>query len=97
MAKRGRAAFSRDDVEDAKRGYPDFDLRDHAARRGLEFLDHGHPGVRLELANGLLAVWSINGYWGNAMASDLDAFCASVAAVVDLRPGPFDDRCAAAT
>lgn len=43
MAKLNRAAFSRDDVEDAKRGYPDFDLRDYAARRDLEFLDHGTP------------------------------------------------------
>jgi hypothetical protein len=40
MATYNRAAFSRDDVEHAKRGYPDFDLRGYAARRGLEFLDH---------------------------------------------------------
>ena len=43
MARLNRAAFSRADIEDAKRGHPDFDLRDHAARRGLEFLDHGTP------------------------------------------------------
>jgi hypothetical protein len=43
MTKLNRAAFSRDDVEDAKRGHPDFDLREYAARRGLEFLDHGSP------------------------------------------------------
>jgi hypothetical protein len=38
-----RAAFSRDDVEDAKRGYPDFDLKDFAGRTGLEWLDHRMP------------------------------------------------------
>lgn len=43
MATHNRAAFSKDDVPDAKRGYPDFDLRDYATRRGLEFLDHGTP------------------------------------------------------
>ena len=43
MTKLNRAAFSRDDVEDAKRGQPAFDLRDYAAGRGLEFLDHGTP------------------------------------------------------
>ena len=32
MAEHNRAAFSRDDVEDAKRGRPDFDLRDYANR-----------------------------------------------------------------
>jgi hypothetical protein len=42
-------------------------------------------GVRLEVADGLLAVWSVNSYWGNAMAGDLDAFCASVAAVLGSR------------
>ena len=40
---KGRAAFSRDDVPDAKRGYPDFDLREFASRRGLECLDHTTP------------------------------------------------------
>lgn len=50
MAKLNRAAFSRADVEDAKRGYPDFDLRDYATRRGLEFLDHRTPaGFRAAL------------------------------------------------
>jgi hypothetical protein len=43
MASHNRAAFSKRDVPDAKRGYPDFDLRDYATRRGLEFLDHGTP------------------------------------------------------
>jgi hypothetical protein len=50
MAKLNRAAFSAADVEDAKRGYPDFDLRDYAAERGMEFLDHGTPaGYRAAL------------------------------------------------
>src|SRR5664280_872328 len=40
---KSRAAFSRDDVPDAKRGYPDFDLREFASRRGLEWLDHTTP------------------------------------------------------
>lgn len=43
MAKHNRAAFSPDDVEDSKRGHPDFDLREYAARHDLEFLDHGMP------------------------------------------------------
>jgi hypothetical protein len=43
-------AFSRADVPDSKRGYPDFDLRDYATRRGLELLDHGTPaGFRAAL------------------------------------------------
>lgn len=41
--KHNRAAFSREDVEDAKRGHPDFDLRGYAAGRGLEWLDHATP------------------------------------------------------
>lgn len=41
--KHNRAAFSREDVEDAKRGHPDFELRDYAAARGLEWLDHTTP------------------------------------------------------
>jgi hypothetical protein len=41
--KHNRAAFSKADVPDAKRGYPDFDLRGYARWRGLEFLDHGTP------------------------------------------------------
>jgi hypothetical protein len=50
MATLNRAAFSRADVPDSKRGYPDFDLRDYATRRGLEFLDHGKPaGFRAAL------------------------------------------------
>jgi hypothetical protein len=43
MAEHNRAAFSRDDVEDAKRGRPDFDLRDYANRRGMEFMGHATP------------------------------------------------------
>jgi hypothetical protein len=43
VAKLNRAAFSPDDIEDAKRGHPDFDLRDYAAQRGLEFMDHITP------------------------------------------------------
>jgi hypothetical protein len=50
MATHNRAAFSRADVKDAKRGCPDFDLRDYAADRALEFLDHGTPaGYRAAL------------------------------------------------
>jgi hypothetical protein len=49
---------------------------------GRVFREHG---VRLEIADGLLAVWSINSYWGSAMAGDLDAFCASVATVLGSR------------
>lgn len=43
MPKLNRAAFSREDVEDAKRGHPDVDLRAFAAERGLEFLDRATP------------------------------------------------------
>jgi hypothetical protein len=43
MVKLNRAAFSRDDVEDAKRGAPDFDLHEYAGRRDLEFLEHRTP------------------------------------------------------
>lgn len=44
------AAFSREDVSDAKRGHPDFDLREFAVGRGLEWLDHATPagGVGLK-------------------------------------------------
>lgn len=35
----GYAAFDRDDIDDAKRGRPDFDTRAFAAERGLEYLD----------------------------------------------------------
>jgi hypothetical protein len=50
MATHNRAAFSRADVKDAKRGYPDFDLRGYAGDRALEFLDHGTPaGYRAAL------------------------------------------------
>lgn len=41
--KHNRAAFSCDDVEDAKRGHPDFDLRDYARIRALEWIDHTTP------------------------------------------------------
>jgi hypothetical protein len=43
VAKHNRAAFSPDDVDDAERGHPDFDLSDYAARRDMEFLDHATP------------------------------------------------------
>jgi hypothetical protein len=43
MATHNRMAFSEADVPDSKCGYPDFDLRDYATRRGLEFLDDGTP------------------------------------------------------
>jgi hypothetical protein len=50
MATHNRMAFSRADVPDSKRGYPDFDLRGYAARRGLGFLDHDMPaGFRAAL------------------------------------------------
>jgi hypothetical protein len=42
-------------------------------------------GVRLEIADGLLAVWSITSYTGTSMADYLDAFCASAAAVLGSR------------
>ena len=37
------AAFAREDVEDARRGRPDFDLSEYAADRGLRFLGDGAP------------------------------------------------------
>jgi hypothetical protein len=46
---------------------------------GLVYREHG---VRLEIANGLLAVWSIDGYTGKAIERYLDAFCASAVAVL---------------
>jgi hypothetical protein len=50
VADFNRVAFSREDVLDAKRGRPDAELRDYAAARGLEFLDHGTPaGYRAAL------------------------------------------------
>jgi hypothetical protein len=55
MATHNRAAFSRADVEDAKRGNPDFDL------------------------------WSTTSWSGGPMNFDIDALCASVAAVVGSR------------
>jgi hypothetical protein len=42
-ARHNRAAFSREDVEDSKRGHPDFDLRDYARLRALEWIDHTTP------------------------------------------------------
>ena len=39
----GYAAFEPADVDDAKRGRPDFDLRAFADERGLEFLDRADP------------------------------------------------------
>jgi hypothetical protein len=50
VADFNRAAFSREDVPDAKRGQPAIELRDYATARGLEFLDHGTPaGYRAAL------------------------------------------------
>ncbi len=50
MAEHNRAAFSRADVEDARRGHPDFELRDHASWLGMEFMDHTTPaGYRAAL------------------------------------------------
>jgi hypothetical protein len=40
VAKLNRAAFSQADIEDSDRGHPGSDLRDYAAARGLEFMDH---------------------------------------------------------
>jgi hypothetical protein len=34
-------------------------------------------GLRIETAGELRAVWSINSYYGSAMAGDIDAFCAA--------------------
>jgi hypothetical protein len=44
----------------------------------------GHPehSVRVEVADGLMAVWSIPSYWGSAMAGDIEAFFARAAAVL---------------
>ncbi|HYH60028.1 MAG TPA: hypothetical protein VD790_12530 [Thermoleophilaceae bacterium] len=39
----GYAAFEPADVDDAKRGRPDFDLRAYAEERSLEFLDRADP------------------------------------------------------
>src|SRR3954470_11704345 len=45
-----RAAFARADVEDSKRGLPALELREYAAARGLEFLDHATAaGFRVAL------------------------------------------------
>jgi hypothetical protein len=46
---------------------------------GLPFGDHA---ARLEISDGLLAVWSTTSWTGNAMVGDLDAFCAAAAAVI---------------
>jgi hypothetical protein len=37
------AAFAAEDVEDARRGGPDFDLRGYAASRGLDYQESGAP------------------------------------------------------
>src|SRR3954447_14736483 len=44
-----------------------------------------HPGVRVECADDVLAAWSTTSYWGDAMAGDLDAFCAAAGAALSLR------------
>lgn len=49
-APRSRAAFSRDSIEDAKRGYPTTDLGSYADRRGLEWMGDRTPaGYRAAL------------------------------------------------
>jgi hypothetical protein len=40
-------------------------------------------GVRVEVRDGMLAVWSTTSYWGNAMAGDLNAFLASASAAIE--------------
>jgi hypothetical protein len=47
---------------------------------GLNPREHG---VRIEIADGLLAVWSTTSWSGGPMNFDIDAFCAPVAAVLD--------------
>jgi hypothetical protein len=50
VAGLNRAAFSAEDVPDAKRGQPDVELPKYAAARELEFLDRGTPaGYRAAL------------------------------------------------
>src|SRR4051812_4689719 len=41
-----------------------------------------HPGLRVESADGVLAAWGTTSYWGDAMAGDVDAFCAAAAVVL---------------
>jgi hypothetical protein len=43
MTVYNRAAFARENVEDARRGHPDFDLHNYAAEPRLEFIDHAMP------------------------------------------------------
>ncbi len=43
-------------------------------------------GVRVEVRDGMLAVWSTTSYWGNAMAGDLDAFFATAGAAIEEVP-----------
>lgn len=38
MAKRNRAAFSREDIEDSKRGHPDYVAERGCGERGMEAL-----------------------------------------------------------
>jgi hypothetical protein len=40
------------------------------------------PPVKLEVRDGLAAVWSLTSYWGNYMAGDVDAFLANAARVM---------------
>jgi hypothetical protein len=48
--KHGFAALAKEDVRDARRGHPDSDLNDYAARRGLEVVRAGTPtGFRAAL------------------------------------------------
>jgi hypothetical protein len=46
---------------------------------GVPFREHA---ARLEVADGLLAVWSMNSWSGYALLDHIDEFCASAAAVL---------------
>jgi hypothetical protein len=59
-----------------------------AAPGGIEPTPPGgsaHPehGVRVEVADGLMAVWSVPSYWGSAMAGDIESFLAGAAAALE--------------
>jgi hypothetical protein len=43
---------------------------------------HTDPPARLEIRDGIAAVWSRTSYWGNRMAGDLDALLAAAASVL---------------
>jgi hypothetical protein len=50
---------------------------------GFAFPEHG---ARLEVADGLLTVWSTNSWTGGSANFDIDAFCAAAAAVLASAP-----------